>query len=379
MKRVTFSILSTVVLLFTAVCFLAAFGFLADNKRLAGQNRFGGYGQLHGTGNPTLCYYHDDTTFYYKASVPSWGRSFNELYAYDLATGESYSVCKRISCTHQTAECPLYHLHQGSKGAAVGYWSIVDSELAVARMTKDKMKIEFWDPLTDRTRPAVEIPRYRTISDGSEYGGKYESFFNDALRLTDDRILIGYNNEMHIYDNSLNDLFFFKSSGLTFPMVVGQKLYWTGRYCELNSVDLYTGEIEENLLDGFFDTKKIVSIWEYNTEFSAFAYNDKIYFPHGETICAFDTVDHTLTKIASIDTLTEDDPYACFGTENVMYYKCHGSVKCMDLDTGLISEQPHIPKVPCTAVGDKLLFVRPSISGTDDIECYDRSDRMVKP
>lgn len=261
MERLNFAILTVLSLLLTAVCFLASFGVLSDKKQLSGQNRFGGYGQLHGTGNPTQRYYYDDTAFYYQASVPSWGRSFYELYAYDLATGESYSVCKRISCTHQTAECPLHQLHQGDRGAAVGYWDMVDTEFAAPRVTKDKMKIDLWDPLTDRTRTAVEIPRYSTVSDGGEYGGKYESFFNNALRLTDDRILIGYNNEMHIYDNGGVDLFSFKSSGLTFPMVVGQKLYWTGFYYELNSVDLYTGELENNLLDGLFDTKKIVSVW----------------------------------------------------------------------------------------------------------------------
>lgn len=368
-----------VCLLIAACCLLASFGVFSDSRRRSGKNMFGGYGQVCMTGNPMQHYYYDDTTFYYLASAPSWNSHvFHELYAYDLAAGESYSVCKRISCDHKSAACPIHRLYQNDYGTTNGYWSMIDNEFIAPHYTKNEMPIIRWNPLTDSVQTVKNPPRYTGVSD-SEFVANYQNWFNDAMRLTENRVLVGYNNKMYVCNNRFEEQFTFPSQGLAYPLVAGNQLFWTGDSNELNAVDLETGEVERNVLAGLFGMKKIVTVWEPGEQFAAFVYRDKIFFPRKETIYAFEPEQRSVTEIAHFDKLTDDEPYACFGTENLMYYKWEGTVRCMNLDTGAVTDLPEMPKVPCAAVHDYLLFVRRDTTGTDDIECYDRNGKTVHP
>lgn len=373
MKRVIFLCTG---LLALGVSLSASFGLLTNEKRMQDQNMFGGYCEIRSVGNYTQHFYYDDTNFYYQAYVPTWNHSFSELYSYDFEAGESYRVCKRSSCSHKTANCPIHPCYQGD-AAYGGVWALVDNNFISLKNSDDEMQIRLWDPLTDEYASAIEIPRYNSVSDEQGLGGKYESFFNDALRLNDDTILIGYNNEMHIYDNDYREILRFPCRGLLYPMLTGKKLCWTGMQNELNSIDLESGKIENNLLDGFFDTKQVVSIRDFDYPFAAFTYGDEIYFPREGTIYAFDTSTHSLRDITDIDPLSEADPYACFMDGNIMYFKKNGIVHTMDLDTLTVTDLPNFPKVPCASVHDLLLFVNPNTNGTDDIECYDRNGKQV--
>lgn len=361
------------------VCLSASFGLLTNEKRMQNQNKFGGYGEIHSTGNFTQHFYYDDTNFYYQAAVPTWGNSFFELYAYDFEATESYRVCKRISCLHKTADCPIHPCYQGDNISPTGVWNLVDNMFISLRNSNDEVHIRLWNPLTDTYDSVVEIPRYNSVSDEQGLGGKYESFFNDALRLNDDLLLIGYNNEMHIYDNQYRERLRFSCNGLLYPLIAGGKLCWTGMQNELNSIDLESGIIEKNLLDGFFDTDKIVSIREFEQSFAAFAYGDEIYFPREGMIYAFNPSTHSLREITEIDPLTEADPYACFGDGKLMYFKKNGVVHTMDLDTLAVTDLPNLTKVPCASVHDFLLFVNPDTTGTNDVECYDKNGNQVQP
>ena len=360
-----------------SVCLLASFGLLSNENRMPGQNMFGGYGEIHSVGNYSQHFYYDDTNFYYQAFIPTWNNSFFELYSYDFETNESYPVCKRISCSHKTANCLIHPCYQSENIPDSGVWALVDNNFISLKNIDDELQIRLWNPLTDTYGSAVEIPRFNSVSDEQGLGGKYESFFNDALRLNDDMILIGYNNEMHIYDNEYNELLRFQCRGLLYPLIAGNKLCWTGMQSELNSIDLESGKIENNLLDGLFDTKKIVSIKELNYPFSAFVYGDEIYFPRDGIIYALNLTTHSLREITQIDPLSETDPYACFGDGNLMYYKENGIVHCMNLDTLTVNDLPDLQKVPCASVHDLLLFVNPNTTGKDDIECYDRNGKQV--
>ena len=364
--------------LVSVICLLAAFGELSNDKPRPGQNQLGGYGEISFTGNPEQHYYYDDTTFYYLALAPSWDvHGFYELYAYDLATGKSYSVCKHISCNHKSAACPIHRLYQNDYGSTTGYWNLIDHEFVAPHYTKDEMPVICWEPLTNAVRTVAKPPRYSGVSD-SEFVGKYQTFFNQAMRLTDDLVVIGYNNEMHVCDNEYQEKFSFSAVGLKYPMVVGNKLYWIGPYTDdLRMLNLETQEIEKNLLNGLFHTKKVVSLQEVGWPFAAFSYQYNIYFPRKEKIYAFDTEARSVTEIAQFDKLTDEEPYACFGTENLIYYKWQGMVRCMNLDTGAVTDLPEMPKVPCAAVHDYLLFIRTETTGADDIECYDRSGKTV--
>lgn len=304
-----------------SVCLLASFGLLSNENRMPGQNMFGGYGEIHSVGNYSQRFYYDDTNFYYQAFIPTWNNSFFELYSYNFESGESYPVCKRISCSHKNANCHIHPCYQSENIPDSGVWALVDNNFISLKNIDDELQIRLWDPITDTYGSAVEIPRFNSVSDEQGLGGKYESFFNDALRLNDDMILIGYNNEMHIYDNEYNELLRFQCRGLLYPLIAGNKLCWTGMQNELNSIDLESGKIEKNLLDGFFDTNQIVSIQDFNYPFAAFAYRDEIYFPREGKIYAFNTTTHSLRDITEIDSLSETDPYACFGDGNLMYFK----------------------------------------------------------
>lgn len=370
---------------FLCICILAlsvglsaSFGLLSDEKRMNNQNMLGGYGEIHSAGNYTQHFYYDDTNFYYQAFVPTWNHSFYELYSYDFETDESSRVCKRVSCSHKTASCPIHPCYQSENIPDSGIWSLADNRFISLKNSDKELQIQLWDPLNNTYSSVKEIPRYNSVSDEQELGGKYESFFNDALRLNDDMILIGYNNEMHICDNNYNELFRFPCRGLLYPLIAGKKLCWTGMQNEFNSIDLESGEIEFNILDGTFDTKAIVSVKELDHTFSAFAYKNEIIFPRDNTIYAFDVTTHSLREITEIDSLTETDPYACFGDRNLMYYKKNGIVHTIDLDTLTVTNLPDIPKVPCAAVHNKLLFVAPDTNGTDDIECYDICRKQVQ-
>ena len=70
------------------------------------------------------------------------------------------------------------------------------------------------------------------------------------MRVTDDLLLIGYNNEMHICDNAYNEIYRFPCSGLSYPLVAGERLFWLGLRNELNCIRLDTGELEYDLLGG---------------------------------------------------------------------------------------------------------------------------------
>ena len=73
------------------------------------------------------------------------------MFAYDLASGKSSAVCKRISCTHRTADCPLHPLYQGDSGQESGYWNLIDNRFIAPKLTKDKFLITSWDAFTDKT------------------------------------------------------------------------------------------------------------------------------------------------------------------------------------------------------------------------------------
>lgn len=362
-------------LLALGVCLSASFGLLSDEKRMPNQNMFGGYGEIYSTGNYTQHFYYDDTNFYYRAYVPTWNRSFFELYSYDFETGESYPICRRISCSHKTADCSISPCYQGDIYG--GNLNIIDNKFISLKNTDDELKVRLWYPLDNTYKSAIEIPRYNSVSDAQGLGGKYESFFNDALRLNDNMLLIGYNNEMHIYDNNYKEMFRFSCRGLLYPLIVGNKFCWSGMQNELNSIDLESGAVENNLLDGLFETKEIVSIREFDYPFSAFVYGDEIYFPRENRIYAFNPASHSLHEVMEIDTLSKSDPYACFGDENLMYYKKNGIVHTLNLDTLTVTDLPDLPKVPCASVHDFLLFVSPETTGTNDIECYYRNGKQV--
>lgn len=357
------------------ICLPASFGLLSNEKRSQGQNMFGGYGKIHIAGNYSQHFYYDDTNFYYRAFVPTWGNSFFELYSYEFETDESYRVCKRVSCTHKNANCPVHPCYQTDNVS--GEWALIDNQFVTLKKTADELHIRLWNPLTDAYAAAIEIPRYNSVSDEQGLGGKYESFFNDAIRLNDDMILLGYNNEMHIYDNNYHEKLRFPCRGCLYPLAAGNKLFWSGMRNELNCIDLENGKIENNILDGLFDAKQTISIKEQDHPFSAFAYSNELYFPREGVIYAFNPATHSLREITEIDTLTEDDPYACFNKDNLMYYKKDGVVHTIDLDTHAVSDLPDLPKVPCAAVHDMLLFVEPETTGSADIECYDISGKQV--
>lgn len=351
------------------ICLLASFGLMSDEKRMPNQNMFGGYGEIHSTSNYTQHFYYDDINFYYQAYAPTWNNSFFEMYSYDFETSESYQVCRRISCSHKTADCSISPCYQSDNYN--GDWNLVDNKFISLQKSDDELQIRLWNPLTDTYNSAIEIPRYNSVSDAQGLNGKYESFFNNALRLNDDMLLIGYNNEMHIYDNNYKEILRFSCRGLLYPLIVGNKLCWSGMQNELNSIDLKSGAIESNLLDGFFETKEIVSVREPDHPFSAFVYRDEIFFPRNNKIYAFNPMTHSLREITEIDVLSKSDPYACFGNENLMYYKKSGIVHTMNLDTLTVTDIPDLPKVPCASVRDLLLFVSPETTGKNDIECYD--------
>lgn len=357
------------------ICLSASFGFLSNENRMNNQNMFGGFGEIRSVGNYSQHFYYDDTNFYYHAYTATWNVSAFELYSYDFESGESYPVCRRISCSHTGAACHINPCYQCD--SPFGIWDHIDNKFVSLQKSDDELLIRLWNPLSDTYRSVMNVPRYRNFSDNRDYVGKYESFFNAALRISDDLILIGYNNEMHIYDNDYNERFRFLSNSLGYPMTVGKKFCWLGMHNELNSIDLESGKIENNILDGLFDTKNIVSICELNQEFSAFAYEDEMYFPHEDNIYAFNPTTHSLREITEIDPLSEDNPYACFGDGNFMYYKKNGIVHCMNLDTLAVNDLPDLPKVPCCAVHDSLLFVSTDTNGINDIECYDR--KQVNP
>lgn len=362
-------------LLALGVCLSASFGLLSDEKRMPNQNMFGGYGEIYSTGNYTQHFYYDDTNFYYRAYVPTWNRSFFEMYSYDFETSESYPICRRISCSHKTEDCSISPCYQSDNYN--GNLNIIDNKFISLKKTDDELKVRLWNPLDNTYKSAIEIPRYNSVSDAQGLNGKYESFFNDALRLNDDMLLIGYNNEMRIYDNNYREMFRFSCRGLLYPMIAGNKFCWSGMQNELNSIDLESGVVEKNLLDGLFETKEIVSISDFDYPFSAFTYKDEIYFPRNNIIYAFNPTTHILREITEIDPLSASDPYACFGDGNLMYYKKNGIVHTMNLDTLTITDITDLPKVPCASVHDLLLFVSPETTGKNDIECYDIRGKQV--
>jgi len=356
------------------ICLSASFGLLTNKNRMQNQNMFGGYGEIHSVENYTQHFYYDDTNFYYQAYVPTWNNSFFELYSYDFESGESYRVCKRISCSHKTANCPIHPCYQTENIPYGGQWNLVDNQFITLQNSDDKLLIQLWNPLTDVYTSTIQVPRYNSISDAQGLGGKYESFFNHALRLNDDMILIGFNNQMHIYDNNYREILRFSCDGLLYPLIAGNKLCWSG-HGELNCIDLKSGKTENNLLDGLFKTEKNISVRELNYPFSAFVYGDEIYFPRENSIYAFNPTSHSLREITKIDPLSTIDPYACFGDGNLMYYKQNGIVHTMNLDTLTVNDMPDLLKVPCASVRDLLLFVNPETTGTNDIECYDISEK----
>lgn len=359
------------------VCLSASFGFLSNENRMNNQNMFGGFGEIRSVGNYSQHFYYDDINFYYQAYVPTWNNSFFELYSYNFESGESYPVCKRISCSHKNANCHIHPCYQTEKIPDSGEWNLVDNQFISLKNSDDELIIQLWNPLTDTYASAIDVPRYNSISDAQGFEGKYESFYNDALRLNDELILIGYNNEMHIYDNNYREMFRFSCRGLLYPLIADNKLCWTGMQSELNSIDLESGKIENNLLDELFETEKIVSVKELDYPFSAFVYRDEIYFPRDGIIYAFNLTTHSLREITQIDPLSETDPYACFGDGNLMYYKENGIVHAVNLDTLTVNDLPDLPKVPCASVHDLLLFVNPDTTGKNDIECYGISGKQV--
>lgn len=374
MKRYGSLIITSISILILMISIMASLGAISDEKRKSGQNVFGGFGAIAQAGNPSQHYYYDDTSFYYFSNVPTWGHSFHELYTYNFSTGESSRVCKRVSCTHQSGSCPLHPLFQGENTDPNGIWSMIDHSFISLSAHGKIMKISLWNPFTDQYRAALNIPRYDSISDNQGMGAEYASFFNDALRITDDIILIGYNNEMHLFDNTFHELFYFPCSGLLYPIVTANRLFWLGMQNELNCVHLDTGEVETNMLKGLFDSEHndVISVLESQQEFAAFAYNDEIYFPHNGVIYAFHPGAHSVREITEIDPLTAEDPYACFGTDALMFYKLNGSVQCMNLDTGAVNATPELTKVPCAAVREYLLFIAPDRTSADAIICWKR-------
>ena len=187
------------------------------------------------------------------------------------------------------------------------------------------------------------------------------------MRLTDDRILIGWNNEMHVFDSGMHDLFSFACSGLNSPLIAGRRLFWAGLTGELCCVHLDTGQTERGVLNGL------------RISDAAFAYGNEIFFPSGGTVCALDADTFSLRTVTAIDPPDAGNPYPLFGTENRMYYRLQGTVCCMELDTGAVTELPDMQKVPCAAVREYLLYVDPEPDGTDDITVFDRSGREVQP
>lgn len=359
---------------------LAAYGFGSGMQHAPEQNQFGGYGEIRSAGNLSQQYFCDDTTFYYPAVVASWGHVCTTMFACDLASGKCSSICKRISCTHRTADCPLHPLYQGPSSQESGYWNLIDNHFIAPKLTKDKFLITGWNAFTDKSEIIAELPRFNQVSDSAGLSGKYESFFNDAMRVTEDLLLIGYNNQMHIYDNTYRELYRFPCSGLLYPLVTGNRLFWLGMSNELNSIRLDTGELEYDLLKGVFSPERSDTILDSSGNFCAFSYENEIYFPHDCMIYAFDAEQHSVREIAQFDALTEDEPYACFGNENQMYYKCDGVVRCMNLEKGTVTSLPDLPKVPCAAAGNYLLFVRSNCTGEDaDIACYDKDGKPVDP
>lgn len=365
-------------LILCTFCLLASFGVFSDQKRQPGQNQFGGYGQISSTGNPEMHYYYDDTTFYYPASAVSWGRFGNTMYAYDFRTGTSSSICKRIFCTHQTAGCPLHPLYNGELAPGSGYWNMIDHQFVAPVVTKQEMQICFWDALSDRSQIVAAVPRYNKVTDSSDFSGTYESFFNSAMRINDNLILIGYNNEMHLCDAQFRDVFCLTSQEVLFPLVTAGKLCWLDMFCGLQCLDLKTGSIESNMTDGLFDTR--VSVWDPEWPFVAFTYGNEIYFPYAGAVYALNPDQHTARKITEIDPQTEENPYACFGSGNQMYYQKDNLVRRMDLDSGVVTDLPEMPKVPAAAVRDLLLYIKPEPTGSaEDILCFDHSGKPVQP
>ena len=376
MKKLVFSLLAVCA---CVLCFLASFGMFSNRNRMFMQNMLGGYGQINTVGNPRYHYYYDDTNFYYPAYITSWSNFDFTMFLYDLESGQCSRVCKRISCIHKTADCPIHPLFQSDIVQSTrGEWNMIDHQFIAASLTKDFMQINCWDPVSNSITKIIDIPRYMRVSDRKDLGGQYESFFNEAMRLTDDLVLIGYNNEMYICDNQYHERFRFSCRGLRFPLVTAHRLFWLGMQNELNCIDLETGEREDNILKDCFKTRRVVSIFDYNYPFAAFTYDDKVYFPYKGMIYAFDPQEHSVCSIVQIDKLTKDDPYACFINENLLYYKQQDIIHCMNLDTGSVTVLPDMPKVPSVSVRDLFLYIRPDVTGeSDDIICFDRSGKLV--
>ncbi len=379
MKRYALrTVLFLLPLILFAFCLLASFGTFADRKLLPGQNQFGGFGQVCCTGNPQMHNYYDDTTFYYPAGAETWGIFGQTMFAYDLRTGTCSSICKRISCTHKTADCPLHPLYQGELAPGSGYWNMIDHAFIAPVVTEKEMQIRCWDPLTDSANTIASVPRYNTVLDGRDISTEYESFFNSAMRINEDLILIGYNNEMHLCDAQFHDVYRFSSQDVMFPLITKDKLCWMEMGAALQCLDLNTGKIESNITRGLFGKKGTVSVWDSKWPYVAFAYGDEIYFPYEGAVYAFDPELRQPRKITEIDPQSEENPYACFGNGNLMYYMLHGTIHRMNLDSGAVTDLPDMPKVPAAAVRDLLLYIVPEPTGSaEDIICFDQSGKPV--
>lgn len=346
MKRI---LLISLCFLFLAACvfsYLAGSGMLADQARIPEQNKFGGIGNICKIDNPGISYAQDNTRLYYSGFSSMWNEGVHELCWYDPASDTAGKVCSKPSCSHKTADCPLYLMYQAQEGFNFSL-TVVDHEQFYASYTKDKMLVCSWNPLTDEKQTVLTLPRYLERNDSAGMEASEESYFETAVRINEDEYLILCNHSAYLVDNQYNVVSVFPLNSLNNFTRTAHAVFWS----DVGGMNCYypeTGQLKSNVLQELLHCN-----YQYCAD--GFGYGNLLYFVYDSAVRTYDPESRTVRAVTNADSDRDTKQGVCRRIGSDMYYYLNGNVHRMNLQTKADEEMPEMPELPLTELNGFLI------------------------
>ena len=266
---------------FGALCVLtgfAAFGRCSGAPQKRGQNVLGGTGALR------VCAYgksrirpvmYDDSCVYFTAD----GTGGAELYMKDTQSGAVRSVCTRVLCRHDTADCPVFSLYDSG---FLNYYA-VDSDLYYTAAEGDRLNLYRWDVQTGRGRQVYSFERVLRITGRNGSFAETNASVNLLQRISPDMLLLQYVGTAMLFDNDFNLLRQFPcGTGIEFACTEREIFWMLGSdfCCYHIAEDSISQNILADVIPGF-TAPETICFGCFRRELY-FAYDNKITVYHAE-------------------------------------------------------------------------------------------------
>ena len=376
MKRIHLFLICSMLAILCVLVMAASFGALSTDHRKPNQNMLGGTGKVSllnaDSTQLNAQYFRDNEKLYYIEYLSADGSAV--LYAYSLETGRTEPVCKRIACSHNTPECPLYDLARYddySSSIVNQRYCVADSLLYYAVRKDEKLQLWQWEPLSDRRSHITDYPAYQEIRDERGLTTKLNGVLDKVIRLNSAFLAVSCTNVIYIYNNDFCEITQIPIGSANLPFcAVGDSLMWQDYYGCTYCYDLNAEILRSDI---FPDMPYAMR--------ESFSYDGVFYFAIDNRIYAYRPDTDSYTEIAQTDISTADTPEpALYGCGAHLYFRSGGIIVRRNLDTGDEKLLPDLPQIPDIET-ENLLLVRNyhAVDSEQPFLRYDLNGKAVNP